>query len=828
MNSFYKDIQFALRQLKARPGFTVIAVIVLALGLGANAAIFSIVNAVLLQPLPYPHPETLVGIFEKNVVANGTDDTYNSVSPSLFRDWQANARSVSRLSAVHNTSFNVASKSQSFTPERVDGIACSPTFLDILGVRPLLGRFFTKDEDQYESPYVVVLSYRFWQKHFGGAPNVLTQQIRLDGNSYTILGVLPKDFAYPGPAADVFVSFQRTLDIYNRNTYSNHFFQVIGRLAPGYSIGAAQEELTSIIHNIRRTRPKEIMGQSATVIGFNAYLVRDVKTALLVLLAAVGCLLLIACVNIANLLLTRALGRQRELAIRQAVGASRFQIIRQLLIESTVISFLGAAAGLCVANWTTSFLATHAPGAEDLPQTAHIHIDATVLLFITALALLSGLTAGLFPALTASRADLTQGLKDAGRSTTAGRSHGRLRDGLISLEVAVSLVLLIAGGLLLHSFFNLQNVRPGFRADNSLTFEVSLPDASYKNRQSVSQFVRRLADELRAMPGVASAGLVSYPPLAGHWSDSVFHIKGHPLPPGSMMDLVNLQAEPGYLRAVGIPLLRGRFFTPQDGVGFDDKHPQIGAAIISQATAKKFFSHLEPLGQILEFGTDSGLPPNPSGNPYPTYQIVGVVGDVPASAETGIEPTIYRPLLDGDENTFYGVIHTSSDPLAFRTQIQSLIHRLDPDLPVHQLRTFAQINTQAAGDRRFTVSLLVLFAAVSLILAAIGLYGVVSYTVTQRTVEIGIRMALGASRKEVSRLILINGMQPALLGLAIGLLASVALSQVLKSLLFGIPALDGITFFVVPLILVATVVLACFAPALRATRIDPMVALRTE
>ena len=337
-----------------------------------------------------------------------------------------------------------------------------------------------------------------------------------------------------------------------------------------------------------------------------------------------------------------------------------------------------------------------------------------------------------------------------------------------------------------------------------------------------------MLDELRAMPGVASAGLVTYPPLAGHWSDSVFHIKGHPLPPGSMMDLVNQEADPGYFRAVGIPLLRGRFFTSQDGVGFNDKHPQLGAAIISQATAKKFFPHLDPLGQALEVGTDAGLPPLPSGNPYPVYQIVGIVGDVPTSAETGVEPTVYRPLFDGDENMFYGVIHTSNDPLALRTQIQKVIHRLDPDLPIHQLRTFAQINTQAASDRRFSASLLTLFAAVALVLAAIGLYGVVSYTVTQRTAEIGIRMALGANRKEVSRLVLFDGMKPAALGLVVGLLASVALSQGLKSLLFGISTLDGVTFFVVPVILAVTVVLACVAPALRATRIDPMVALRTE
>ncbi len=827
-SGLFKDIQFALRQLRARPGFTVIAVAVLALGLGANAAIFSVVNAVLLQPLPYPHPKTLVGIFEKDVVDNGIDDSYNVISPGLFHDWQASAHSLSALSAVRETSFNISSKSQSFTPERINGIACSPTFPGILGIQPVLGRFFTPSEDQYDGPYVAVLSYRFWQQHFGRSPNILTRQVRLDGNNYSILGVLPKTFVYQGQPADVFVPFKRTLDVSNRVTYSNHFFNGIARLAPGYSAVSAQQELSNIVRNIRRTHPNEIMGKSATVVALNAFLVQDLKTALLVLLAAVGCLLLIACVNIANLLLTRALGRQRELAIRFAVGASRFQIIRQLLIESITVSLLGAVAGLLVANWTSSFLATHAPGAENLPQTAHIHIDGTVLLFTTAIAVLSGLVAGLFPALASSRTDLATGLKDSGRSATNSRSHGRLRDMLVGLEVAVSLVLLVGAGLLLHSFLNLQNVPPGFRADHSISFEISLPDATYKNRQSISNFVRRLAQDLRTMPGVSSAGLVSYPPLAGHWSDSVFHIKGHPLPSGSMMDLIYRSAEPGYFRAVGIPLLRGRFFTPQDGIGFDDKHPLLGKMIISQATARKFFPTLDPVGQILEPGTDTGPPPNITGDPYPEYQIIGVIGDVPTSAESGVQATVYTPLLDGGDNYFFGVIHTAGNPLALSASIQSVVHRLDPDLPIHRLRTFAQINTQATGDRRFSATLLVLFAAVALLLAAIGLYGVVSYAVTQRTPEIGIRMALGANRAEVSRLILRDGLKPAVIGLVAGLLAALAFSHILKSLLFGISGLDSATFITVPLILAATVALACLAPALRATRIDPTVALRSE
>jgi predicted permease len=828
VNGLFKDIHFALRQLCARPAFTAIAVLVLALGLGATAAIFSVVHAVLLQPLPYPNPKTLVRVFESDVIGNAPGDAFNVVSPGLFQEWQKDAHSLSDIAAVNDMSFNISSKSGSFTPEHINGLACSSTFLKILDVQPILGRFFNPGEDQFEGPYVAVLSYRFWQQRFGGARNVLGRQIRLDGNNYTILGVLPKNFVYPGQPADVFVPFKRTLDIYNRTTFSNHFFDVIGRLAPGYSMGAAEQELTAIVRDIRRTHPKEIMGSFATVAAFNGYLVRDYRTALLVLQGAVGCLLLIACVNIANLLLTRALGRQRELAIRLAVGASRAQIVRQLLVESTILSLVGAAVGLLVANWLSSLLAAHAPGADSLPQAANIHIDTAVFVFTTCVALLSGLAAGMFPALAASRTDLAGGMKDTSRSSTASRPHTLLRQALVGLEIAISLVLLIAAGLLLHSFLNLENVSPGFRTSNSISFELSLPDAVYKNRKSVANFIRRLSEQLHSMPGVTAAGLVSYPPMAGHWSDSVFHIEGHPMPEGKMMDLIHRMADPDYFHALGIPLLRGRVFNDRDGVGYDDKHPLLGKAIISEATAKKFFRNLDPVGQILEFGTDAGLPPDPEGNPFPRFQIIGVVGDVPTDPATGIEPTIYRPLLDGDQNDFYAIVRTEGDTRALTRGIRRVVQNLDPDLPMHNIRTFAQINAESTADRRFSASLLVLFAIAALVLAATGLYGVVSYNVTQRTAEIGIRMALGAKRMEVSRIVLVDGLKPAALGLAIGFGASFALTQVLKSMLFQVSTFDRITFAAVPIILAMTVILACLAPAMRAASVDPTTALRTE
>ncbi len=828
LDGIWKDFKFALRQLWERPGFTAVAVIVLALGLGANAAIFSVINALLLQPLPYPHPATLLAAFERDVVGDSEQDHYNSVSTGIFDDWRSDSRSISALSAVRRGAFNLAAKGQSLAPQRVNGIACSANFASILGVTPALGRFFSSSEDNQKAPRVAVLSYRFWERHFAGVRSVLGQQVHLDGDSYTIVGVLPKTFTFPGGPADVFVSFERTLEPYNHHNYNNHFFTLIGRLSPGYSVAQAEQETSAIVQRARHAHPRDIIGKASTVVPLNDYLVRDFKTALLILLGAVGCLLLIACVNISNLLLGRSLGRQRELAIRSAVGASRVQLVRQLLIESTTIALIGAAAGLVVASWTTSLLATHAPGVERLPQTANIRIDRIVLLCTTAVAILTGLAAGFFPALAASSTDLLNGLKDVSRSATSSRSHGRLRNSLVAVEVALSLVLLVGAGLLLRSFFHVEETLPGFRASNAVSFAISLPEAEYKNPEAVGNFARLFAENLRQVPGVSSAGLITYPPLSGSHDDSVFHIEGHPLPPGSMMDLVNRAVDPEYFRAMGIPLLKGRFFTPRDGEGDDKMHPHVGAVLISQSAAREFFGKLNPVGQLLQYGTDVGLPPDPLGRPESTYRIVGVVGDVPISIEDGVKPTIYRPLFDGRDNEFYGVIHSAANPMSLVPQIRNAVHKLDPDIPIHDVRTFEQINTRVTGNRRFSVSLLSLFAGVALLLAAMGLYGVVSHAVAQRTPEIGIRMALGASRAEVSRLILMGGMKPALIGIAAGLAASFAFSRILQNMLVGISSLDALTFVVVPILLMLVVVVACLVPAFRATRIDPTIALRSE
>ena len=827
LDNAWKDLRFALRQLANRPGFTVTAITVLALGLGANAAIFSVVNAVLLQALPFPHPEKLMGIFEREVVDN---EPYNVVAPASYRDWRREAHSFKQIAATREMSFNLSSKSQAFTPQRIPGSACSANLFKTLEVSPSIGRGFQEKDDQPNSPYVAVISYELWKQRFAGSREVLHRQIRLDENNYSIVGVMPEGFHFPRRDVQVWVTLNRSLTPENLQSYSNHFLYVVGRLRDGYGSNQAQAEIDAFVKHSRQDHPTEIIGQGATVIRLDSYLIHDVRTSLLVLLGAVGCLLLIACVNIANLLLTRAFGRQREVAIRSAIGATRARIIGQLLIESTAVSLAGAVAGLIIAAWGAPFLAAHAPGAEQLPQASGIQVNYTVLLFTVGLAMVTGLFAGLFPAYSVSQTDLVNNLKEGGRSNTAGRSHQGARNLLVAVEVGLSVALLIAAGLLLHSFARIQQVQTGVRAENTITMGVTLPQATYKNPAAVANFAREFIDRVQSLHGINSAGLVSYPPLAGHWSDSVFRIEGHPLPPGQMMDLTYRRADPGYFKAAGIPLLKGRVFTERDNKGYDEKHPNIDPVLISESTAKAFFRNIDPIGQRLHYGTDAGPVRSNSdpNHPDPTMQIIGVVGDVLTDPAAPVESTIYLPLLDGDSNNFYVFAHTSRSPEAMVSSIRAIIHRLDPDLPVHDIRTIKQIAAKSTADRQFSLVLLGLFAGIALLLAAVGLYGVVAYAVSQRTGEIGIRMALGAARTDVSRMVLLQGMKPALAGIGCGLLCAAFVTRALQSMLFGIGAVDPITFLAVPVVLLFVVGLACTIPAYRASRIDPTTALRSE
>jgi predicted permease len=819
-----QDLRCAGRPLLNHPAFTITAVLVLALGLGANTAIFTVVNAFLLRPLPYKDPSRLMGLFERDPIDIPGGDPYNDVSPANYLDWQRMSTSFEQIAAAaEGGSFNVSSPGNSFEPERLDGGTISSNLFSTLGMQPLLGRGFRAGEDRWGAPRVAILGYGLWQRRFGASRNVIGKRIRIDGELHQIVGVMPRGFAFPNRTTQIYIPLLQNIPPEIQRIHDNHFLWVLGRLKPGVSVEAARAEIDGFARRYRHAHPNEVSGKGGNVVPWQTFLVHDVRTSLLVLFAAVGCVLLIACVNVANLLLTRAAGRAREVAIREAIGASRGRIVRQLLTESVLLAVLGGAAGILLAGFVTEALLQHAPAAESILPPGAFSADPLVFVFAFAVALLTGAAAGLFPALQSSRTDVAASLKDNTRSATASRSQGRFRNALVAAEVALSLMLLISAVLLLRSFARLYQVNTGVRIDHTLTFGVEVPDMAGKQQPKVSAFLRQLSSRLQTVPGVLSAGISSCAPVSGHCSDLIFDIQGRPLPSGQFRDALNRAADPTYFQAAGIPLLRGRTFNPQDGVGFDEKHPRQGALIISQELARKNFGKQDPIGQHISFSFEAE-----TGHVQPRYEIVGVVGDVPATLDADIEPTVYVPILDGKWDEVYFVLHTSVEPRSILPAVRAEIHRLDPDLPLFRIRTMQDILGYSASGRQFSMVLFSSFAGLALLLAAVGLYGVLSYSVSQRRGEIGIRLALGADRSNVRSLVLRQGMKPALIGIAAGLLGAIFAAQAIKTLLFNVTPADPITFAVVPLILFATTLLASYVPSARATRIDPATALRIE
>src|SRR5581483_4728762 len=683
---FTRDVRFAARQLARRPAFTITSVLILALGLGANTAIFTVVHAFLLRPLPYKDPDFLTALFERDPVGPLGSDSFNPVAPGNFLDWQRLSTSFEQIAATAGGAFNLSHAGQGFEPQRVDAAFCSSNLFPTLGVSPVLGRGFHPEEDRYGAARVAVISYGLWQRYFGGSANVIHQQIRLDGENHQIVGVMPRGFGFPDRTVEVWTPLLANITPEQQRTHSNHFLMVVGRLRRGIAVERARAEIDTIAARYKQTHPDEITGKGGNVVRLQEYLVKDVRVLLLALLGAVGCVLLIACVNLANLLLTGAAGRTREVAIRQALGAGRSQIIVQFLTESILLAFAGACCGLLLAGWITETLAAHAPGANAILPAGHIAPDTGVFLFTLVIAVATGIAAGMLPAIQSSWTDLVKSLKDSTRSATSGRSHRHFRSILVATEVALSLVLLIAAGLLLRSSSRLLQITPGVRVDHSLTIGIALPDRDDTRHAEISAFLGQLAEALKNVPGVRSAGLVSCAPIAGHCSDAVFFIEGKPLPPGQMMDALYRGADPGYFAAAGIPLLRGRVFTRRDGIGFDEKHPRPGVIIISESLAKRFFGGEDPIGRHIYIGFD--VERNKfQGLPVPRYEVIGVVGDVLQSLDSRVEPTIYLPLLDGTFDRVHIVLHTSVEPHSVTAAARKAIHRLNPDLPVFQVRT---------------------------------------------------------------------------------------------------------------------------------------------
>jgi predicted permease len=824
---FVSNVRFSFRQLLKRPGFSLTAILVLALGLGANTAIFSIIHAFLLQPLPYPEPERLAALFERDPIGPPGSDPYNSVAPGNFLDWQRLSKSFSSMAAASSDAVNLASPQNLFEPQRADACFCSQTMFETLRSHPLLGREFRPDEDRTGAPNVAIISYGLWQRQFAGDRNVIHQRIRLNGQNHEIVGVMPRGFGFPYRTVDVWLPLLSNITPEQQQSHDGHFLLVVGRLRPGVTMEQARAEIDGMAVRYKRAHPLEVSGTGGNAISLQQYLVQDVRTSLLVLLGAVGCVLIIACVNVANLLLSRAAGRTREIAIREAIGAGRGQIVMQLLTESIILALLGGAAGLLLASFVANTLMAHAPNADAVLPPGYLPFRPSVFLFTLATALFAGGVAGLYPALQSARTDLVNSLKDSSRSATPSRSHGRFRNVLVAAEVALSLVLLIGAGLLGKSFARLYTVQPGVRTDHTLMVGLSIPDPFQKEPAKTSTTIRQIVERVRQVPGVISAGVTSCPPVLGHCSDWVFRIEGHPLPPGQMMDALARGADPGFFQAAGVPLLRGRTFTPQDGIGFDRKHPRQGAMVISESLARQYFAGEDPLGRFITIGLDYEYG-ELKGNPVPRYQVIGVVGDVLQHLDAQVQPTLYVPALDGHYNNIFVIVHTAVEPHSILGAIRGEIRRLRPDLPIFQTRTMEEALGRSASDQRFNMLLLGAFAGLALLLAAVGLYGVLSYGVAQRTSEIGIRLALGADTASVRRLVLKQGMLPAVVGIGIGLVVAAFVTRVMRSLLFHVEPNDPLTFAAIALMLLAISALACYLPALRATRIDPTTALRSE
>jgi predicted permease len=819
-----KDLRYALRVLRRSPGFAFTAVLSLALGIGANTAIFSMVNAFLLRPLPFERPDGLVSLFERNVAGSEQE---MSVAPGNFLDWQASSKAFESISAYTMRTFTLSDDAPGFEPQRVMICTCSANLFSTLRVSPAIGRSPRPEEDRYGAPRVIVIGYDLWERQFHQSPDVIGRTIRLNEETVQIVGVMPRSFSFPNRNVDGWLPLVTTLPPAAQIRHDLHFLMVVGRLHPDVTFESGRAEIDAITARYKNSHANESTGKGAHAVPLHDVLVNGVRRPLIVLLPAVFCVLLIACVNIANLVLTRGVVRAREIGIRTALGAGRGRIVRQLITESVVLGLAGGVAGAILAVWIARLLVARAPGADAILPTGTLPLDPLVFLFAFVLSISTGIAVGLVPAVRGSRAEVTNDLKDANRSATGGRTHRRFRDVLVAAEIMLSLVLLVAAGLLLRSFFRLYEVQPGVRVDHTITMNTTLPTVHYRTPAQRSARLAEIGDRLRALPGVQSAGLVSCPPLTGACNTLFFYIEGRPYVPGSFFTAHERSVDPEYFSAAGIPLLKGRTFVRDDGVGFDPGHPRLGKIIISDSMAKTFFDSEDPVGKQIFFDFEIQRERN-EGIPAPRYEVIGVVGDVVPTLEDRITPTLYRPMLDVVNNNVTMLLLTSVEPQSIVGAVRNEIHRLDPGLAIYSIRTVDELMGRSTADRRFTMLLFAAFAALAVLLAAVGLFGVVSYAVSQRTTEIGIRMALGATRGDVSRLVVMQGLRPAIVGITCGVVGAALASQALRSLLFGVAPIDPLTFSLVPPLLLAVAGLASYLPARRATHVDPTLALRTE
>jgi predicted permease len=804
LESLVRDIRYGLRTLRRTPGFAVIAILVMALGIGANVALFTVVRSVLLKPLPFRDPARLVSLYEHT-----NDDlfAYNAVSGGVFTEWQKQNQSFSDMAMMVEEDFNLAGAAGQF-PEKLRGGNCTWNLLSTLGVQPALGRNFTAADDQLSANGTALITWSLWKRRFAADPAILNQTVHLNGRPYTVVGVLPAWFAFPDAAMQLWTPIYHDKPAPFLAGLGDHNLSVVGRLRPDVTMAQGLADLSVItrrLHDQHLDNP--FISKAANIKSLLEDMVGNIQRPLYVLLAATCCVLLIACLNVANLLVARAASRRKELAIRSALGGGRLRLLRERLAESFLLAGAGGGAGLLLAFGAVEWLVRT---RLDMTRVESIHIDGVVAAFTVGISVLCALFAGLISSLSTRDKHLLMSLQDSSRGSSAGQGRARLRKTLLAVEVGLTVVLLTSAGLLLKSYARLRSSDLGCTTRNVLTMRLDMFGARYNDPAQLANFYSALLARVRALPGVDAAGFVQAVPGQGYWGDNGFAIVEHPpLPQGQMQFAIGRFADPGYFGAMGIPLLRGRAFDP------GKQGQQANEAVISQSFVDQYFPGEDPIGKhLLVMGH--------------TLSIVGVVGDTRYAASEAPKPMQYFSLLSGFMNNGTLVVRSSRGVESLALPVQRVIAGLDHDLPVSDVLTMDQLLGKSTLDASFNATLLLGFAILSLLLAGAGLFGVLSYVVAQRTSEIGIRMALGAERQLVMRNVLLDGLRPALFGLAFGLAASMGAARLIRSMLYGTQPLDPTVFAAVAATLLLVAALACMVPAWRASRLDPMQALRTE
>jgi len=812
MGTLGQDLRYGVRMLVKKPGFTLIAVITLGLGIGANTAIFSVVNAVLLNPLPYREPDRLMRFWETNPLKHWTQAT---VAPANLLDWQQQSQSFTEIAAYIGSDKKGPTLSgwelnAGDEPERVQGLLVTGNLFAVLGADAQLGRTLREEETWEGQHAVVVLSYGLWQRRFGSDPKVVGQKITLNGRTREIVGVMPPGFYFPSKEAELWAPMG-----WNRNQLTHvrrpHFLRAVGRLKPGVTMPQAQAEMKAIAARLEAQYPDTNTRMGVGLGPLKEWIVAEVRLPLVVLLVAVAFVLLIACTNVANLMLARAQARAREVAIRSALGAGRLALVRQLLTESLLLAFVGGAVGLMLALWFKDLLVAFSPG--DIPRLDELRLDWRVLGFTLGATLLTTLLTGLAPALQSSKPRLASTLKEGGQKGASGQGN-RLRSALVVAEVALALMLATGAGLMIRSFLRLRVVDPGFDSHNLLTLKVRLPAARYKDHGQMQAFFAQAEERIRSLPGVTEVGSTTMPPLGGYKWTSDFTIEGRS-PDDYGREVRHKEVTVGYFRTLGLPLLGGRFFSESDTA---ESRPVI---VINNTFARRYFAGQDPIGRRLKFGKPS--------EPDAWQTVIGIVGDEKQDGlGAEVKPEIYQSSLQSPQDAMTIVTRTSVDPRTLIGPVREQLRALDRSLPVYEVKTIREVLEESLARERFVTLLLVVFAALALVLAAVGVYGVMAYSVAQRTHEIGVRVALGAQNRDVLKLVLWQGTRLTLTGVGSGVVASLALTRLMGRLLFGVSATDPATFVAIAFLLTVVALLACYVPARRATKVDPMVALRYE